>query len=127
MLHRDAIRPWFYRSSISARDPNLAAERAVALDVYVGLFEGQPLDEGEFLVCADDQAALEALRYARRSMLREELTLGRESGEPSLEAAVFSAVEIAWTVPRSRREWCLKRLEELERRANRTLVELRRR
>ena len=60
MLHRDAIRPWFYRSSISARDPNLVAERAVALDVYVGLFEGQPLDEGEFLVCADEKTIVQA-------------------------------------------------------------------
>jgi hypothetical protein len=77
-------------------------------------------------VCAPDDGGLDALRHARRSMLREEWTLGREPGEPSLEAAVFSPVEVAWTVPRSRREWCLERLLELERRANRALEELRR-
>lgn len=77
-------------------------------------------------VCAPDDAGLDALRHARRSMLREERTLGREPGEPSLEEAVFSPVEVAWTVPRSRREWCLERLSELERRANRALEELRR-
>jgi hypothetical protein len=75
---------------------------------------------------APDDAGLDALRHARRSMLREERTLGRQPGEPSLEEAVFSAVEIAWTVPLSWRTWCLERLSELEKRANRALEELRR-
>ncbi len=88
--------------------------------------EEEPLLTLRLQVCAPDAAGLEALRHARRSMLREECTLGREPGEPSLEAAVFSPVEVAWTVPRSRREWCLEKLSELERRANRALDELRR-
>jgi hypothetical protein len=77
-------------------------------------------------VDAPDDAGLDALRHARRSMLREERTLGRQPGEPSLEEAVFSPIEIAWTVPVSWRTWCLERLSELERRANRALGELRR-
>ena len=71
-----------------------------------------------------DGDSLDALRYARRSMLREEWTRGIEEGEPSLEEAVFSAFEIVWSVPSDERERCRKKLEELVDRANRTLAEL---
>jgi hypothetical protein len=79
-----------------------------------------------FAISASDSASLDALRHARRSMLREEWTLGRNSDGPSLEAAVFSATEITWTVPLSWREACIERLSELRIRANRALAELRR-
>ena len=71
-----------------------------------------------------DQDSLEALRYARRSMLREEWTRGIEDGEPSLEAAIFSAFEVVWSVPADERERCREKLAELVERANRTLAEL---
>ena len=74
------------------------------------------------LVSADDRS-LEALRYARRAMLREEWTRGVEEGEPSLEDAVFSAYDVAWSVPISHRNACRARLEELIARANRVLAE----
>ena len=72
------------------------------------------------LVSADDRS-LEALRYARRAMLREEWTRGVEEGEPSLEEAVFSAFDVVWSVPASRRRSCRAKLEELVARANRAL------
>ena len=72
---------------------------------------------------ATDDAALEALRFARRAMLREEGTLGVGEGEPSLEAAVFSAFDVAWSVPSSQREWSRSKLQELVDRANRVLRE----
>ncbi len=62
---------------------------------------------------------LEALCHARRSMLREERTMGREGDEPSLEEAVFSRVEIAWKVRPEQRTWCLRKLDELIERAGR--------
>lgn len=77
-----------------------------------------------FRISAPDAAGLEALRYARRSMLREEWTLGRDPEEPSLESAIFSAAGITWTVPLSQRSRCLERLAELEARANRALQAL---
>ena len=80
-----------------------------------------------FAIWAPDTAGLEALRHARRSMLREEWTIGKDPEEASLESAVFSATEISWTVPLSQRARCRERLAELQRRANRTLQELRRR
>ena len=77
-----------------------------------------------FAIASSDPAGLDAIRHARRSMLREEMTLGREPGEPSLETAMFSAEGIRWTVPLSQRARCLERLSELEARAVRTLREL---
>jgi hypothetical protein len=79
-----------------------------------------------FAISIPDPAGLEALRHARRSMLREEWTLGRDAAEASLESAVFSATEVAWTVLLSQRARCRERLAELEARANRAAQELRR-
>jgi len=77
-------------------------------------------------ISTPDPAGLEALRHARRSILREEWTLGREPDEPSLESAIFSATEVSWTVPLTQRQRCRERLVELETRANRALRDLRR-
>ncbi len=74
------------------------------------------------LVTTDD-AALEALRYARRAMLREEWTLGVSEGEPSLEEAIFSAFEVAWSMPEEHRDKSIAKLQELVERANRVLRE----
>ena len=74
------------------------------------------------LVSADDRS-LAALRDARRAMLREEWTRGVDEEEPSLEDAVFSAYDVAWTVPASFGPACRAKLEELVARANRALTE----
>jgi hypothetical protein len=67
---------------------------------------------------------LEALRHARRSMLREEWTLGRDGDEPSLEDAVFTPSDISWRIPSEQRLWCLQKVEELTARANRFEADL---
>ena len=72
----------------------------------------------------NDAASLEALRYARRAMLREDWTRGIEEGEPSLEDADFSAFDITWRVPAEESERCLEKLDELLRRANQALLEI---
>lgn len=77
-----------------------------------------------FRVALSDADGLEALRYARRSMLREEWTRGIEPGEPSLDQAVFSAFEVVWSVPAHERARCLEKLTDLVERANRVLPEL---
>lgn len=73
---------------------------------------------------SSDARSLEALRYARRAMLREEWTRGIEEGEPSLGQAVFSADEVVWSVRMDERGWCRSKLEELVARANRALADL---
>ena len=77
-----------------------------------------------FRLVSTDSDSLEALRYARRSMLREEWTRGIEEGEASLEGAIFSAFEVVWSVPADDRRRCREKLSELVERANRTLAEL---
>jgi hypothetical protein len=34
--------------------PEFAAKAAVALDLYARVFEGQPLGDNEFVICADE-------------------------------------------------------------------------
>jgi hypothetical protein len=77
-----------------------------------------------FGIETDDPEDLEALRHARRSMLREEWTRGRDGEEPSLEDAMFSPAEISWTIRPEQRPWCLQKVGELVGRANRAISEL---
>ena len=64
----------------------------------------------------DDQ---EALRYARRAMIREERTRGLEWDEPSMEDPTFSGGEIRWFALVSQVSWCRQKVAELVERANR--------
>lgn len=60
VLHGDAIRPWFHRMWIFPRDPGFAVKAATALDLYARIFEGQPLGDKEFVVCADEKTSIQA-------------------------------------------------------------------
>ncbi len=73
------------------------------------------------LLTSDDDS-LEAVRYARRAMLREEWTRGVDEDEPSLEDAVFSASEVSWSVRASEVPSGRAKLAELVERANRARV-----
>jgi hypothetical protein len=61
-LGEDAIRPWNYRSWIFPRDPNFAAKAGPILDLYEGRWEGQLLEPGDFVVCADEKPSIQARR-----------------------------------------------------------------
>ncbi len=87
---------------------------------------GEPVIELRFAIQANDPESLEAVRHARRSILREEWTRGRDAEEPSLEDAVFSPAEILWRIRPEQRDWCRQMLQELVARANQSLAELRR-
>src|SRR5919202_2918748 len=54
-LAEEAIRPWDYRSWIFTRDPDFAAKAGRILDLYGGRWEGQRLEPGDFIVCADEK------------------------------------------------------------------------
>ena len=68
---------------------------------------------------------LEALRYARRAMIREERTRGLEWEEPSMEDPTFTANEVRWFALTSQAAWCRQKIAELVERANRAVEELR--
>jgi hypothetical protein len=78
----------------------------------------------QFAFSGAEDVALEAIRHARRAMLREEWTRGREPGEPSLEEAVFSSTGVVWVAAPLEREWCLRKMDELVARANRAIAML---
>jgi hypothetical protein len=54
-LREDAIRPWNYRSWVFPRDPKFAEKAGRVLDLYEGRWEGQRLEPGDFVVCADEE------------------------------------------------------------------------
>ncbi len=62
---------------------------------------------------------VEALRYARRAMIREERTRGLEWDEPSMEHPTFTQTEIRWFVLASQAACCREKIAELVERANR--------
>src|SRR5262245_2037712 len=59
-LAADALKPWQHRSWISVRDPQFAAKAARVLDLYAGIWDGQPLGEGDYVICADEKTSIQA-------------------------------------------------------------------
>ena len=78
-----------------------------------------------FALLIEDPRDLEALRYARRAMIREERTRGLEWDEPSMEQPIFTATEIRWFVLVSQVAWCREKIADLVSRANRAREALR--
>ena len=77
------------------------------------------------LVAGGEGDGLEALRYARRALIREERTRGLDWDEPSMEDPTLSGREIRWFVLASQAAWCREKLGELVDRASRALAEIR--
>jgi transposase len=59
-LRGDALKPWQYRSWIAPRAPDFAARAAVVLDLYAGTFDGEPLGEGDYVLCSDEKTSIQA-------------------------------------------------------------------
>jgi transposase len=54
-LHEDALQPWRHHPWIFPRDPDLAANAGVVLDLYQRLFDGAPLGEDQYVISADER------------------------------------------------------------------------
>lgn len=59
-LSADAIKPWTYRSWIFPRDPNFAKKAGRVLDLYQGVWEGEPLEPNDYVVSADEKTSIQA-------------------------------------------------------------------
>jgi hypothetical protein len=59
-LSADAIKPWNYRSWIFPRDPRFAQKAGRVLDLYQGLWEGQPLGPDDYVISADEKTSIQA-------------------------------------------------------------------
>ena len=66
-LSQDAIRPWTHRSWIFPRDPDFAQKASQVLDLYEGIWEGRPLGQNDFVICADEKTSIQARRRRHRS------------------------------------------------------------
>jgi hypothetical protein len=78
-----------------------------------------------FQVLLDGDDEIEALRYARRAMIREERTRGLEWDEPSMEDPTLAGSEIRWFCLASQAAWCRQKMAELIERANKAVEEIR--
>lgn len=61
-LHQDAIRPWYHRSWIFPRDPDFASKAGRILDLYERTWNGESLQDDEFVISADEKTSIQARR-----------------------------------------------------------------
>ena len=73
-LSQDAIKPWQHRSWIFPRDPLFAQKAGPILDLYAGLWQGERLHPGDYVICADEKPSIQARR-------RKAQTLPARAGE----------------------------------------------
>ena len=59
-LRADALKPWQYRSWIHPRAPDFEAKATVVLDLYAGMFDGQPLGKDDYVLCSDEKTSIQA-------------------------------------------------------------------
>jgi transposase len=59
-LASDALKPWQHRSWISIRDPAFAAKATRVLDLYAGIWDGEPLGSNDYVICADEKTSIQA-------------------------------------------------------------------
>src|SRR5215470_9261905 len=67
-LSQDAIRPWRHRSWIFPRDPLFVEKAGPILDLYQGLWQGQPLGPTDFVLSADEKPSIQARRRKHPSL-----------------------------------------------------------
>lgn len=60
ILAENPVKPWQYQSWIFMRDPDFAAKAQVVLDLYEGLYEGEPLGPGDRVVPVDAKPSIQA-------------------------------------------------------------------
>lgn len=66
-LNEDAIRPWQHRAWIFPRDPQFAEKAGRILDLYERQWDGKALQEGDFVISADEKTSIQARRRCHRT------------------------------------------------------------
>ena len=59
-LHDDAIKPWTHQSWVFPRDPQFATKAGPVLDLHGGRWQGKPLSDQDFVLCADEKPSIQA-------------------------------------------------------------------
>ena len=99
-LTHDALKPWQHRSWISIRDPDFAVKAARVLDLYAGIWDGQPLGENDFVVCADEKTSIQARCRCHRTLAPGKARMMRVEHDYRRGGAL--AYLAAWDVHRGR-------------------------
>ena len=60
ILATDAIKPWRYKYWIFPRDLRFAEKAGPILDLYAGLWQGQPLGPKDYILSADEKTSIQA-------------------------------------------------------------------
>ncbi len=114
------------RKPISGREITEVDPRDGALGDALALrFDSSRRVTLRFELDVQDSESLDALRYARRSMIREERARGLDWDEPSMEDPTFTGTELRWFALASQAAWCRQKVHELIERANRAADALR--
>jgi len=59
-LQEDAIKPWQFEHWIFPRAPQFAAKAGPILDLYAGVWEGQPLGPKDYVLSSDEKTSIQA-------------------------------------------------------------------
>jgi DDE superfamily endonuclease len=68
ILDTDAIKPWRYKYWIFPRDPHFAEKAGPILDLYAGLWQGEPLGPKDHILSADEKTSIQARRRGHPSL-----------------------------------------------------------
>jgi hypothetical protein len=60
VLRAAALKPWRYDHWIFPRDPRFAEKAAAVLDLYAGLWQGEPLGPDDAILSADEKTSIQA-------------------------------------------------------------------
>ena len=99
-LSQDAIRPWHHRSWIFPRDPQFAKKAGPILDLYEGVWEGQPLGEADCVLSTDEKTSIQARRRKHPTLPPASHRAMRVEHEYQRRGAV--AYLAAWDVRRAK-------------------------
>lgn len=99
-LRRDALKPWQYRSWIAPRAPDFAQRAAVVLDLYDGLFDGEPLGADDYVLCSDEKTSIQARCRCHPTLPPGQARLMRVEHEYERDGALSYLA--AWDVHRGR-------------------------
>lgn len=105
--------------------PDASPAASLARDSVALRFDPSRRVTLRFQLVLHDEDEMEALRYARRAMIREERSRGLEWDEPSMEDPALHGTEIRWFALASQVAWCRQKVAELVERSNRALAEIR--
>lgn len=64
---QDALKPWRYHHWLFPRDPHFLEKASVILDLYHGVWAGEPLGADDYLISADEKSGLQILRRLHAS------------------------------------------------------------